>query len=81
MSAKPVLQEDGVFSILFVDSNNTNFTEKIGYIHDNILDSANSDSSKIATDLMTFSEGLTNQLLNATVVKASVTYEATIMED
>lgn len=77
--ATTITTSSGALSVNFL-GNNEAWTEKIGYIPDNILDSANSDTDKIASDIWSFTAA-TNDFVSGTAMDAEVTYTAKITSD
>lgn len=42
---------EGIFSLEMTDENNDQFSQRIGYIKDNVLDGSNSETAAICSDL------------------------------
>lgn len=72
----------GVFSLetMQLDGNKT-YTDKIGYINDNILNAASSDTANVASDLWLFTSELITNGLNASLINSKVDYTAYIQGD
>lgn len=72
----------GTFTVSFLNSSKGNWSEKIGYVHDNLLDSGATDTTAVATDLLSFADELTGLTEQGTMMgNADITYTATLQYD